>query len=100
MRVFNFNKLKFLVNQTCLNVDFPQLSLQCFEIGKCKLNNYTNDQNEDLSLITGEKVVKLGFNEVDGCFEKISDTSIYYTSNLTYSCLQEASSGIVTDVSF
>ena len=60
------------------------------------LSNYTN---EDLSLITGEKTVKLGFNEKDGCFEKSSNESIYFTSNLTYGCEQEATSNIVTDVS-
>ena len=87
------------MNETCLSIDFPQLSLSCFEIGKCKLGNYTNDVKEELSLIKGDKIVKLGFNENDGCFEKTSNDSIYYVSNLTYSCPQEASQGIVTDVS-
>ena len=60
---------------------------------------YKNDANEDLGLITGEKTVKLGFNENDKCFDKISGDTISYTSNLTYSCPQESSTGIVTDVS-
>ena len=63
------------------------------------MSNYTNDANENLGLITGEKTVKLGFNEKDGCFDKLNSETISYTSSLTYSCTQEASSGIVTDVS-
>ena len=88
-----------LVNQTCLAADYSQLRLSCFDIGKCNLSNYTNDANEDLSSITGEKTVKLGFNENDGCFDKTNSETISYTSNLTYSCTQESSLGIVTDVS-
>ena len=60
------------------------------------LSTYTND---DLTLITGEKTVKLGFNEKDGCFEKSSNESIYFTSNLTYGCEQKSTDSIVTDVS-
>ena len=75
------------------------MSMPCFEIGKCKLANYTNDVNKDLSLIKGDEIVKLSFNEDDGCFDKSSNESIYYMSNLTYNCAQEAGNGIVTDVS-
>ena len=89
-----------LVNETCLSANFAQLSLPCFQIGNCTLSKYTNDANEDLGLITGEKTVKLGFNENDKCFDKISGDTISYTSNLTYSCPQESSTGVVTDVSF
>ena len=62
------------------------------------MSKYKNDANEDLGLIIGDKTVKLGFNENDGCFAKASGDTILYTSNLTYSCPQE-SGGIVTDVS-
>ena len=88
-----------LVNETCLTANFAQLSLSCFQIGSCTLSKYTNDANEDLGLITGERTVKLGFNENDKCFDKISGDTILNTSNLTYSCPQESSIGIVTDVS-
>ena len=80
--------------------NFAQLSLPCFQIGNCTLSKYTNDANEDLGLITGEKTIKLGFNENDKCFDKTSGQTISYTSHLTYSCPQESTSGIVTDVSF
>ena len=93
--------IKFkLVNETCLSGNFAQLSLPCFQFGKCKLSNYTNEANQDLSSITGEKTVKLRFNENDGCFDKTSNDSIYFTSNLTYNCEQAATSGIVTDVRY
>ena len=88
-----------LVNETCLATDYAQLGLGCFQIGKCPLIVYPNDANEDLSLITGEKTVKLGFNENDGCFDKTNSETISYTSNLTYQCTQESSSGIITNVS-
>ena len=89
---------RVLVNQTCLTTDYTQLTLPCFQIGQCKLSNYTNDSNEDLSLITGEKTVKMRFNENDKCFDKTSADTINFSSNLTYNCAQEASTGIVTDV--
>ena len=88
----------WIVNETCLAANFAQLSLPCFQIGNCSLSKYKNDANEDLGLIIGDKTVKLGFNENDGCFAKTSGDTILYTSNLTYSCPQE-SGGIVTDVS-
>ena len=89
---------RVLVNQTCLTTDYTQLTLPCFQIGQCKLSNYTNESNEDLSLITGEKTVKMRFNENDKCFDKTSADTINFSSNLTYNCAQEASTGIVTDV--
>ena len=76
------------------------MSLPCFQIGNCTLPNYKNDANEDLGLIVGNKTVKLGFNENDKCFDKTSGETILYTSNLTYNCSQESSSGIVTNVRY
>ena len=87
------------MNETCLTVNFAQLSLPCFQIGNCTLSKYKNDANEDLGLTTGEKSFKLGFNEDDKCFDKTSGDTISYNSNLTYSCPQESTSGIITDVS-
>ena len=87
-----------LVNETCLATDYAQLGLGCFQIGNCPLIGYPNTI-EDLSLITGEKTVKLGFNENYGCFDKTNSETISYSSNLTYTCSQESSSGIITDVS-
>ena len=83
-----------------MTANYAQLSLSCFKIGNCTLSAYKNDANEDLGLITGEKTVKLDFNENDKCFDKSnSGDTISFVSNLTYTCTQETPTGIVTGVS-
>ena len=43
--------------------------------------------------------MRLGFNENDKCFDRTNGDTISFMSNMTYSCPQESSTGIVTDVS-